>query len=199
MTKTRELFNTERGRVESLNSNVSESYYSAIRSLGLQVIDPESAVTFSRKDFGGVYVPSGTYGGFKCPTGRHTLVCAPGVRFQRPIEVEGTLILTGAFLDCLDNQAAISVLGTGRLILQQCQITKSNNKQSAATDSYVSISTGGYASINGCIFHGTQTNKGVLVYNADAGNPGRVAVVGAMNLTDIATPYTNVTYTQDVP
>ena len=48
MTKTREVFNVERSRVDSLNSNVSESYYSAIRALGLQVIDPESAVTFSR-------------------------------------------------------------------------------------------------------------------------------------------------------
>lgn len=199
MTKTRELFNAERSQRDSLNSNVNESYQSAIRSLGLQVIDPGSAITFERKDFGGIYVPSGDYGGFRCPPGRHRVVCAPGARLQRPIEVEGILMLSGAYLDCLNNNAAITVLPTGRLIMDQCQITKGDSLQVLATDTYVSIQTGGYASVNSCMFHGEQSNKGVLVYNADAGNPGRVAVAGSMNLTDIAAPYTNVTYMQDVP
>jgi hypothetical protein len=199
MTKTRELFETERSMRESLNSNTGESYQSAIRGLGSQVIDPESAVTFERKDFGGIYVPSGIYGGFNCPAGRHVITCAPGARFQRPVEVLGTLVLIGAYLDCLDNQAAITVLDGGRLILQSCQITKGDNQQKVAGDTYIAINTGGYASINGCVFHGAQTNTGVLVYNNDAVNPGRAAVVGAMNLTDIVSPYTNVSYSQDVP
>lgn len=199
MTKTRQLFDAKRTTRQSLNSNVDESYKSAIRALGLQVIEPESAVNFERKDFGGIYVPGGEYGGFKSPGGRHTVVCAPGVKFKKPIQVEGVLILANAFLDCENNSPAITVLATGRLILQQCQITKGDNLQKAAADTYVQVMAGGYASINSCIFHGTQTNTGALVYNADALNPGRVAVSGAMNLTDIAAPYTNVTYSQDVP
>tara|TARA_R110000751_G_scaffold233571_1_gene334495 strand:- start:734 stop:1333 length:600 start_codon:yes stop_codon:yes gene_type:complete len=199
MTNTRELFEADRSSRQSLNSNVGESYQSTIRALGAQIISPDSAVTFERIDFGGIYVPSGTYGGFTCPAGRNIISCAPGARFQMPVEILGTLVLVGAYLDCQENKAAITVAPGGRLILQSCQITKGNNLQKIAADTYIKVEVGGYASINGCIFHGTQTNTGALVYNMDALNPNRVAVVGAMNLTDIAAPYVSVSYSQDVP
>ena len=69
MTRTRELFDADRERRDSLNYNVSESYNTTVRSIGAQIVEPGSVVTFERKDFGGIYVPSGTYGGFTCEFG----------------------------------------------------------------------------------------------------------------------------------
>ena len=87
----------------------------------------------------------------------------------------------------------------GRLILRSCHVSKESSTHTAASDTYLQVDTGGYLSVSDCMFHGTQNNTGKLIINDDAANTNRVAVLGSMNLTDIASPYTNVGYIQDVP
>lgn len=198
MTNTRELFEVDRSRRNSLNYNVNESYSNTIRSLGAQVVAPGSAITFQRKDFGGIYVPSGAYGGFTVESGKHIIKCAPGVRFDKPIIIEGTLILSGAYIEMPDAAAGITVANGGRLILDQCQIIKADNKHTTAKQTYIQIDIGGVCSVSNCVFHGEQANTGYVVYNDNALG-SEVAVLGSINLTDIASPFFNVGYTQVVP
>ena len=198
MTNTRELFEVDRSRRNSLNYNVNESYSSTIRSLGAQVVAPGSAITFQRKDFGGVYVPSGNYGGFTIESGKHIIKCAPGVRFDKPIIIQGTLVLSGAYIEMSDTAAGIIVADGGRLILDKCQVIKADGKHNATTDTYIRIDIGGVCSVSNCVFHGEQANTGFVVYNDNALG-SEVAVLGSINLTDIASPFFNVAYTQVVP
>ena len=197
MTNTRELFEVDRSRRNSLNYNVNESYSSTIRSLGAQVVAPGSAITFQRKDFGGVYVPSGAYGGFTVGSGKHIINCAPGVRFDKPILIQGTLGLSGAYIEMSDAAAGVTVADGGRLILDKCQVIKADGKHSAATDTYIQIDSGGICSVSGCVFHGAQANIGKIIHNSNALG-STAAVLGSVNLTDIASPFQNVGYTQVV-
>ena len=191
---------TKLDRTASVNSKNLESAYEAVRRLGEEVGNPGQAVVITKKDHTGLYLPYANYGGFASDETRSFISCAPGATFGKQIQITGNAIIHGAFLDCENNIPAVVVKAGGRVILQNCHITKKDGSQSAATDSYVAIETGGYASVNGCFFHGLQSDTGSIVYNADAGNPGRVAVVGCVNLTDIVTtPYINITFTQDVP
>jgi len=163
------------------------------------VVDPGSGVSFNQKDREGIFVPSGDYGGFDVTGSRQILTGSPGTSFKKAITVYGSLILSNAFLECEGNVPAIIVKSGGRLLLSGCHISKADKKQ-GATDCYISVETGGFASINNCMFHGTQTDTGNLVRNNDALNPNRAAVVGCVNLSDVVTvPYFQVAYAQDVP
>lgn len=198
MSKTRELFDAERSQRSSLNYNVTESYNATVRSLGEQVIDPESAITFERKDFGGVFVPAGTYGGFTVESGKHMITCAPGVRFQRDIVIKGTVTLCNAYIEMSSASAGLTIENGGRLILQKCQVIKADGKHSVAADTYIQVNDGGYLSVSDTIFHGTQSNTGHIIYNYNT-HASTVAVLGSMNLTDINSPFHHVSYTQVVP
>jgi len=197
MTRTRELFDADRERRDSLNYNVSESYNTTVRSIGAQIVEPGSVVTFERKDFGGIYVPSGTYGGFTCESGRHIITCAPGTRFQRPIIIKGNVTLSNAFIEMSESSAGITIESGGCLILDGCHIIKTDNKHAAATDTYIQINDGGKCSLNNSVFYGTQSNTGHILYNYDASNKV-AAVAGCANLTDIVSPFHHVHYIQVV-
>lgn len=186
--------------MDRANGRNEEESFDLVRRLGEEVINPGADVTPTKKDHVGVYVPSANYGGFVAGEARAFIHTAPGATFTKQVQVTGSVILSGAFLDCEGNSPAILIKNGGRAVVQNCHITKSNSKQTGAADSYIHVETGGYASVNGCIFHGLQSDVGAIVHNADAVNPGRVAVAGCVNLTDIVTtPYVNITYTQDVP
>ena len=185
---------------ERANERNAEESFDLVRRLGEEIINPGEGVDIAKKDHVGVYVPSADYGGFVTDETRAFITSAPGTSFTKQIQVKGNVIISGAFLDCENNTPAVLIKSGGRAIIQNCHVTKQDAKQTGATDSYISVETGGYVSVNGCFFHGSQSDTGSIVYNADAGNPGRAAVAGCVNLTDIVTtPYINVTYTQDVP
>lgn len=187
-----------RDSLTAANERNQEQLFDLVRRLGEEVSNPAQAIVMDKKDHVGLYVPSAEYGGFASAQTRSIISCAPGASFSKQIEITGNAIIFGAFLDCEGNTPAILIKESGRAIIQGCHLTKKNAQQTAATDSYISVETGGYVSVNGCFFHGLQTDTGTIVHNAGAG--ANAAVVGCVNLTDIVTtPYVNVTYTQDVP
>lgn len=202
MSLIRKIPPRHRGIVEQLGESAEEAHLRIVRALGTQVVAPSNGFRFQQKSKEGIFVSSGEYRGFGASGTHQTVTCSPGSLFSRQIVVTGSLILNNAILDCHRNTPAIVVKSTGRLLLSGCHISKDANIQTAATDRYVSVETGGYASINNCIFYGDQSATGSIVYNDDAVNIGRVAVTGCVNLTDILVPaqaFTNVGYVQVVP
>ena len=201
MSLPRSVNRGNRSFAEGLDDSNSEAYLRIIRALGTQVINPGDGIDFKQLDREGIFIPVGEYGGFTASGSRQSAVCAPGAIFDKQIVVSGSAIISGAILNCERNIPAIVVSSSGRLILSGSHISKSDDLQAAgSTNAYILVEAGGFASINGCVFHGDQSDNGSLVYHADAVNTGRVAVVGSMNLTDvITTTYVNVGYTQDVP
>ena len=199
MTRNRILTDIDRNIAGDINARTEESYNHIVRNLGQTMVSPLSPVTFPRKDLGGVFVASGKYGGFECEEGRQMVIASPGAVFSGQVVVKGTLILSSCIFNMLENNTVITIEPSGRLILNQCHIIKADNKHSAAS-TFISIKTGGFASVSNCFFHGLQSDLGSIVNNEDPLNPGRAAVLGCVNLTDIVTtPYINVAYIQDVP
>ena len=199
MSRTRKMLNFNQSNMQRFNFDIEEGYLHVIRNLGSTVIDPGSGIDFDELDRQGVFAPSGNYGGFELSGSRQILTAAPGAVLAKQVIVYGSLILNNAYLECEGALPAITVKSGGRLIVSHCHISKESNKQ-AATDSFILVETGGYASVNNCMFHGNQSDTGNLVRNLDAVNTGRVAVVGCANLTDVVTaPYFQVGYSQDVP
>ena len=202
MSRVRMIRQSGQTTPEQLNYSADESYLRIVRSLGTQVVDPGDGFGFSQEDGEGIFVPFDEYGGFSAAGTRQVVTCAPGTVFSKQIVVSGTLVLSNAILNCKGNTPAVVVQDAGRLILSNCYITKSDNEQTAIDHNYITVETGGYASVNGCVFTGNQSAIGNLVRNEDAVNTGRVAVVGSANLTDIvvaAQAYFNVGYAQSIP
>lgn len=197
--KTDRIYNRNESRVGTVNRQTDQASVNVIRRLGQEVLNPNSQVVTSQNNHVGLYVPYSINNGTSIEQTKATIVCAPGTTFNRQVKITGTAILTNCYIDCFENEPGVVVESGGRLILRASHITKSTNKQTAATDTYIRVKEGGYLSVSDCVFHGTQNNTGKIIVNDDAVNTGRVAVLGSMNLTDIASPYTNVGYTQDVP
>lgn len=186
---------------QGLSDNLTQNHtLDSVNRVGYDVIQAGSIIKENKKLDNGVYLLAGDHGGFQVEGSRSAVVAAPGSVVKKQITITGQGIITGVSVVCDGNKPAVVVKSGGRLILKDCHITKVDNLQKVASDSYVLVESGGYATINGCMFHGSQSNIGALVYNDDAINPSRVAVVGAVNLTDVlATAYTNVGYAQDIP
>mgnify|MGYP003138368417 CR=1 FL=1 len=183
-------------REEESNTRIDEDYFRIVRSLGDQLITPSSEVALIKKDLGAAYVPAGSYGGAVVSGTRQSILCAPGAKFTKQVVVRGFAMIKNATLLCEGNTPAIVVEAGGSLLLSGCLVSKGD----APTDRYITVQTGGYATVSNCAFFGDQGATGTVITNEDAGNPQRVAVVGCMNLTTIiaATRYTNVTFVQDV-
>jgi hypothetical protein len=197
--KTNQIFNRDESRVGSVNRRTDQSTVNVVRRLGQSVLNPNSQVQMPQANHSGLYVPFSENNGFTLSESKSVIECAPGTTFNRKITIKGTVILSNCFIDCFENVEGIVVQDGGRLILRSCHISKGDNKQTAASDAFIRVNSGGYLSVSDCVFHGNQNNTGKIVINDDAANTGRVAVLGSMNLTDIASPYLNVGYTQDVP
>ena len=192
------IFSRNESRVGTVNRQTDQATVDVVRRLGQEVLSPNSQVTTSQVNHVGLYVPHSINNGFSSAQTKATILCAPGTTFNRQIKITGTVILSNCYIDCFENESGVVVEDGGRLILRASHITKSDNKQAAATDTYIHVKEGGYLSVSDCVFHGTQSNTGKIIVNDDAVNTGRVAVLGSMHLTDIVSPFTNVGYTQDV-
>lgn len=197
--RTDQILNRNETKTERVNDTTRRAVVQIVRALGQGVTTPGERIEMPKDNHSGLFVSFSENAGFTTTETKSVITAAPGTTFTRQIVVSGTLILTGCYLDCFENNAAIVVEDGGRLVLRACHITKKDNVHTAASDTYVQVNTGGYLSVSDCVFHGTQNNTGKLIINDDAANTNRAAVLGSMNLTDIASPYTNVGYTQDVP
>ena len=164
-----------------------------INALATKIVMPGQVLQQSSvQDFGGL-VMSGGHGGFEVKGTRTTVNGMPGTVIKKQIVVTGTAVLSSMTLICEGNTPAVVVRDGGRVALKNCHIVKTDNSHSAATDTYVLMETGSYASAVSCVFYGTQANTGSLVRNEDAGNTNRGSIVGCINLTDIAaTPFVNI-------
>ena len=152
-----------------------------INKLGTEIIMPGQVYDQKQKlDYGGMLM-SGNQGAFALSGSRTTVKGAPGVVISKQITVPGTAILSGASLICEGNTPAILVKAAGRLVLNDCHIVKGDNLQSVATDAYI----------------GSQSNTGHLVYNY--GNTHNAAVIGCIDLSDIASPFHHVHHQYVVP
>ena len=164
-----------------------------INKIATDIVRPGEEMKQTGKLDNGTLMLAGEHGGFEVKGDRSVVHAAPGSTVKKQVVVTGKTMLSGATLSCDGNTPAVLVKDGGRLVMSDCHITKDDNRQALATDTYISIATGGYATLRGCIFYGSQTDTGALVHNDDPLNPNRVAVVGCMNLTDVVTtPFVNV-------
>ncbi len=157
------------------------------------VVMPEQGLNQTSKlDFGALLL-AGNHGGFEAKGSRTSVSASPGAVIRKQIIVSGTAIISNATLICSGNTPAVTIRSGGRLVLKNCHISKGDNLHSSATDAYILMETGSYASVVSSVFYGTQSNTGSLVYNQDAVNTGRGSVIGCVNLTDVAaTPFVNI-------
>ena len=164
-----------------------------INALATQIVMPNQVLQqSSTQDFGGLIL-SGNHGGFQAKGTRTTVNGMPGTVIKKQIGVTGTAVLSNMTRICEGNTPAVLIRDGGRVALKNCHIVKTDNLHSAATDTYVLMETGSYASVVSCVFYGTQANTGSLVRNEDAANTNRGSIVGCINLTDIAaTPFVNI-------
>lgn len=199
MTLDRPL-NREADREQQRVARIDDDYFALIKNLGQQVVDPGGLVKFDRTSAGGMYLAAGRYAGATLSGTSQRIDCAPGVVFTRQVTVDGSVTIVGANFVCSDNTPAIVVDEGGSLMLIGCRIQKGDGLQVAATDRYITVNTGGYATLSSCVFTGDQATVGTIVTNEDAANPQRVAVRACMNYTGIvaASRYTNVGSIQDI-
>ena len=179
---------------EEISSNATENQKTnIINALATETVMPgQSFLQASSLDFGGLLL-SGKQGGFEVKGTRTTVNGMPGAVVRKQIVVDGTAVIANMTIVCDGNNPAVVVRDGGRVALKNCHIVKGDNKQSAATDAYVLMETGSYASVVSCVFYGTQSNTGSLVYNQDAVNTNRGSVIGCINLTDVAAaPFVNI-------
>ncbi len=164
-----------------------------INALATDLVMPNQVLQQRRTlDYGGLLL-SGSHGGFEAKGSRTTIKGSPGSVVRKQIVVTGNVTLSNLTLVCDGNNPAIVVRNNARLALNNCHIVKADNKQLAATDTYLLMETGSYAAFIGCVFYGNQSNTGALVYNQDAGATNRGSVVGCVNLTDVvAAPFVNI-------
>lgn len=202
MTFLWQPFDKDDTRKESKDRGVMNPYMAIVRSLGKTVVQPGGRINEEAKADDGVFVPSGQYGGMTAAANRGQVGFAPGALVTKPIEVTGKTILYGASLRCDGDTPAVTVKTGGYLVIRGCHITKGDNEQGGVS-TYILIEDGGFAMVDGCMFHGQQSDTGSLVRNdnpAVAPGPGRVAVVGCVNATDVVTsPFVNISFTQYVP
>jgi|TARA_R100001163_G_scaffold65349_1_gene62220 hypothetical protein len=180
--------------VEEIDENATANQKTEIlNALATEVVMPGQLYRQSSKlDFGGLLM-AGSQGGFEVKGTRTTVNGMPGSVVRKQIVVNGTAVLSNMTLVCDGNTPAVVVRDGGRVALKNCHIVKGDNKHSAATDAYILMETGSYASVVSCVFYGTQSNTGSLVYNQDAVNTNRGSVIGCINLTDIAAaPFVNI-------
>lgn len=199
MTLDRPL-NKEATREEQRVAKIDDDYFDIVKNIGRQVVSPGGLIKFDRIDGAAIYLPSGVYGGAKLSGTNQRITCAPGVAITRQLIVTGSVIIQGADITCSGNAPAIVVEEGGSLLLVGCYVRKGDGLQVGATDRYITVNSGGFATINGCSFVGAQATVGTIVTNEDAANPQRVAVQACMNYTGIvaATRYTNVGSVQDI-
>ena len=86
----------------------------------------------------------------------------------------------------------------GRLILRAAHVTKADNQHAGRSSADIKVESGGYLSVSDSIFYGNQSNTGHIIYNYNVPNT-TVAVLGSINLTDIASPFHHVNYIQVIP
>jgi len=198
----RAVWDRSETREEVRNKTSMEVYLGAIRRLGRSVVMPGSQIKQDEKIDAGAFVLMGEYGGMKASADRSFVVFSPGSTVTKQVEVTGKLVLNGANLKCEGDSPAVVVKSGGYLIARGCHISKDDNEQSALS-TYILIEDGGFAMIEGCMFHGVQSGVGSLVRNDNAAvppGPGRVAVAGCVNASDVTTtPFVNMSYAQYVP
>jgi hypothetical protein len=187
-------------REQQSNARTDQDYFDIVSRMGSQIIRPGGLVTFKRKNGGALYISAGVFGGARLEGTRQVVSCSPGTEFTKTVIVNGSVLVKGAFFVCEGNTPAIVVEDGGSLTLVDCFISKAEGVQTAASDRYITVETGGFGTFSNCGFFGDQAAVGTVITNEDALNPARVAVVGGMNYTNIvaASRYTNVGYIQDI-
>ncbi len=133
--------------------------------------------------------------GFTTTSARAVIGGVPGTVCTKQIVVKGSAIIRNMTLICDNNTAALLVTETGRCVLENCHIVKSDGIQGAA-DSYVSVANAGLLNVVGCMFHGVQP-AGFVISNPVPAPVTNVDVTGCVNTT--GRPHDNVTVVGEVP
>ena len=133
--------------------------------------------------------------GFTTATNRAVISGVPGTITDKQIVVAGSAIIRNMTLICDRNTPALLVKETGRCVLENCHIVKSDGLQ-GAKDSFVIVENAGILNIVGCMFHGVQP-AGFVVSNPVPALITNVDITGCVNLTGQA--HDNVTVVGEVP
>mgnify|MGYP003113272451 CR=1 FL=1 len=157
-------------------------------ALGSEVVFREDSVRETKNSNNNFFAGAGSRTGFSLEKPQGVVVLAPGSSVESQVVVSGSSIIRGGTFVCDGNTPAINVTATGKLVLIGAAIVKSENQQTGASDSYISVESGGHISVIGCYFYNAQGN-GFVINNAGAA--GNCTATGCLDETSRA--HNNVT------
>ena len=159
-----------------------------------QALNGDAIVENQTNDYA-VVLGYGKRPGFTAKANRLVFSGVPGTITNKQIVVEGSAIIRNMTLNFDKNTPALHIKETGRCVLENCHIVKSDGIQGAA-DSFVTVENAGILNVVGCMFHGVQP-AGFVISNPIPAPITNVDVTGCVNLK--GRPHDNVTVVGEVP